>query len=161
MIKFTLTSSGSIGRRWGRSPPYGVEIIFFHSGVFAKVVVFLQKLNNYPLYLDKKNNETIIVAIKILDLDPLQQYYHFSPFHKSTTLALKNLFPNTPFDFLNSLYLCVSTSMALLDANSTNLFHCSVSCPVVSCTKASIKSPLLLVQISMSCFMYGFQLWLN
>jgi len=32
---------------------------FFHSGVFAKIVVFLQKLNNYPLYLDKK-------AVKLL-----------------------------------------------------------------------------------------------
>jgi len=29
-------SGGSIGGRWGRSPPYGVEIIFFK-------VVFLQK----------------------------------------------------------------------------------------------------------------------
>src|SRR6218665_668089 len=45
------SSGGSIGGRWGRSPPYGVEIIFFHSGVFAKIVVFLQKLNNYPLHL--------------------------------------------------------------------------------------------------------------
>src|SRR6218665_1908652 len=76
--------------------------------------------------------------------DPLQQYYHFNPFYKSTTLALKNFFPNAPFDFLSSLYLYVSTSIALLDANSMNLFCCSVSCPVVSSTKASIKSPLLL-----------------
>src|SRR6218665_2304843 len=64
-----------------------------------------------------------LVAIKILDLDPLlQQYYHFSPFHKSTTLALKNFFPYAPFGFINSLYLFVSTNIALLDANSTNLF---------------------------------------
>src|SRR6218665_3867172 len=92
---------------------------FFHSGVFAKIVVFFQKLNNYPLYFDKKNSETIEVAIKIMDLDPLlQQYYNFSPFHKSTTLALKNFFPNAPFGFLNSLYLFVSTSIGLLDANS-------------------------------------------
>ena len=74
----------------------------------------MRKLNNYPLYLVKKYSETIVVAIKILDLDPLQQYYHFIPFHKSTTLALKNFFLNAPFGFLNSLYMCVSTSIALL-----------------------------------------------
>src|SRR6218665_1648041 len=43
-------------RRWlmpvadpygGDRPPYGVEILFF-------TVVFWQKLNNYPLYIDKK-----------------------------------------------------------------------------------------------------------
>src|SRR6218665_2961239 len=55
--------------------------------------------------------ETIVVAIKILDLDPLQQYYHSNPFHKSTTLALKNFFPNAPFGFLNSLYLYVMHSL--------------------------------------------------
>jgi len=51
-----LKASGrSIGGAMGAiAPPYGVEIIFFHSGVFAQIVVFLQKLNNYPLYLDKK-----------------------------------------------------------------------------------------------------------
>src|SRR6218665_3035308 len=91
-----------------------------------------------------KSSETIVVAIKILDLDPLQQCYHLNPFHKSTTLALTNFFPNAPFGFLNSVYLHVSMSTALLDVNSMNLFRCSVSCPVVSCTKASIKSPLLL-----------------
>src|SRR6218665_263607 len=104
------------------APLTELKLFFFISGVFAKIVVFLQKLNNYPLYLDKRS-ETIVVAIKILDLDPLlQQYYHFSPFHKSTTLALKNVFPNAPFGFLNSLYLFMSTSIAVLDANSTNLF---------------------------------------
>src|SRR6218665_1237877 len=34
----------------------------------------------------------------------------------------------------------------------TSIFRCSVSCPVVSCTKASIKSPLLLeAYLLLSC----------
>ena len=77
-------------------------------------MVFCKNLTITPYTLIKETSENIVVAIKILDLDPLQQYYHFIPFHKSTTLALKNFFPNAPFGFLNSLYMCVSTSIALL-----------------------------------------------
>src|SRR6218665_3279026 len=96
------------------APSYGVKIIFFHSGVFAKIVVFCKNLTITP-YTLIKTSETIVVATKILDLDSLQQlYYHFIPFHKSTTLALQNFFPNAPFGFLNSLCLCMSTSIALL-----------------------------------------------
>src|SRR6218665_1918054 len=97
-------------------------MIFFMVVFFAKIVVFCKSLTITP-YTLIKSSETIVVAIEILDLDPLlQQYYHFSPFHKSTTLTLKNFFPNAPFGFLNSLYMFVSTIIALLDANSTNLF---------------------------------------
>ena len=101
------------GERWGQSPPpYGVKIIFFHSGVFAKIVVFCKNLTITP-YTLIKTSETIVVAIKILDLNPLQQYYHFIPFHKSTTLALKNFFPNDPFGFLNSLFCCFGTCVSV------------------------------------------------
>src|SRR6218665_635922 len=107
-------SGGSIGGVMGAIvPPYGVEIIFSHSGVFARIVVICKSFKITP-YTLIKSSETIVVAIKFLDLDSLQQYYHFNPFHKSTTLALKNYFPNAPFGFLNSLYLYVSTSIALL-----------------------------------------------
>src|SRR6218665_3933689 len=120
-------------------------MIFFMVVFFAKIVVFCKSLTITP-YTLIKSSETIVVAIKILDLDPLQQYYHLahSTSPHSTTLALKNFFPNAPFGFLNSLYLYASTSRAMLDANSTNLFRCSVSWSVVglSCTKASVKFPL-------------------
>jgi len=102
---------------------------------------FLQKLNNYPLYLDK-NQLYHCSSYQNSGSGSTATVLSFSPFHKSTTLALKNFFP--PYGFLNSLYMYVFTSRALPHANSTNLFRCSVSCPVVSCTKASIKFPLLL-----------------
>jgi len=51
-------SQGPVADPWGGDgddrPPYGVEIIFSHSGVFAKILVVLQKFNNYPLYFHKK-----------------------------------------------------------------------------------------------------------
>src|SRR6218665_4227591 len=50
-------------------------------------------------------------------------------FHKSTTLALKNLCPIVPFLFLNNLYLC--PRVPLLGANSKNLSHCIDSFPVI------------------------------
>ena len=55
------------------------------------------------------------------------------PFHKSTTLALKNFCPNAPFGFLNSLYTCMCPRVALLSANSKNLFHSRASSPVIFC----------------------------
>ena len=62
--------------------------------------MFCKNLTIAP-YTLIKTSETIVVAIEILD--PLQQYYHFIPFHMSTTLALKNFFPNAPFGFLSSI----------------------------------------------------------
>ena len=50
------TSSTAVADPMGAiAPPLRSWNNFFKGGVFAKIVVFLHKLNNYPLYLHKKH----------------------------------------------------------------------------------------------------------